>query len=143
MAGGPGLVKVLKNLSLLADILPPTFLPFLECLYGLRDTIDSTFGFTLDPYYLDVIKRFKESFDKLREEFGVSESTKLHMIFTHLPQFIQMTGKPLGEFSEQELENSHSAFENIWARYRVKDTKSDTYTNNYLRSVLNFNANNI
>ena len=135
--------KVLKNLDLLANIIPAEYLPFLDCLYGLRDTIDSTFGFTLDPFYLDVIQRFQQAFEKLREKFGVSESTKLHIIFTHLPQFFQMTGKPLGQFSEQELENSHSAFEHIWDRYRVKDITSEIYLNNYYRAILNFNANNI
>ena len=109
----------------------------------MRDTVDSTFGFTLDPFYQDVISRFEVAFFKLREVFGVSESTKLHIIFTHLPQFIELSGKPLGEFSEQELENSHSAFEHIWDRYRVKDTTNPTYIDNYVRAVLNFNASNI
>ena len=135
--------KVLRSLDLLAQVLPTSFSPFLDCLCGLRDTVDSTFGFTLDPFYTDVINRFKVSFENLSEKFGVSESIKLHMIFTHVPQFIEMTGKPLGEFSEQELENSHSAFDHIWARYKVKDTTNPTYTSNYLRAVLNFNANNI
>ena len=115
----------------------------LDCLYGLRDTIDSTFGFTLDPYYEEVIDKFKLSFDVLRARFGVSETTKLHIIFTHMKQFIQMTGKPIGQFSEQELENFHSAFEHIWSRYRVKDTTSSVYMANYSRAVLNFNSNNI
>ena len=135
--------KVLKNLDLLADIIPSPYVPFLDCLYGLRDTIDSAFGFTLDPFYEDVIQHFQQSFEKLRLEFGVSETTKLHIMFNHVGQFIKMTGKPLGEFSEQELENSHSAFEHIWDRYRVKDVSSQTYLLNYYRAVLNFNANNI
>ena len=135
--------KVLKNLDLLGDIIPPAYISFLDCLYGLRNIIDSTFGFTLDPYYEDVIQNFTQSFEKLRLEFGVSETTKLHIIFNHVAQFILLTGKPLGEFSEQELENSHSAFEHIWDRYRVKDVSSQTYLSNYYRAVLNFNANNI
>ena len=94
--------KVLRSLDLLAGVLPTQFSLFLDCLYGLRDTVDSTFGFTLDPFYQDVISRFKVAFSKLREEF------------------IELIGKPLGEFSEQELENSHSAFEHIWDRYRGK-----------------------
>ena len=135
--------KVLKNLNGLGEILPQNFSLFLDCLEGLRDTIESTFGFTLDPHYKVVIDAFKKSFDKLRSEFGVSETTKLHIIFTHVSQFIEFTGKPLGEFSEQELENSHSAFENLWNRYRVKKSSSDIYSVNYLRAVLNFNAQNI
>ena len=75
--------------------------------------MDSAFGFTLDPFYLNVIEDFRSSFNLLRDKFGVCESNKLHIIFNHVPQFISMTGKPLGQFSEQELENSHSAFESI------------------------------
>ena len=135
--------KVLKNLHSLEEILPAIYSPFLDCLVGLRDTIDSTFGFTLDPNYQEVIDRFKKSFDNLRSMFGVSVTTKLHIIFTHVSQFIELTGKPLGEFSEQELENSHSAFESLWNRYRVKKTNCEMYSVNYLRAVLNFNALNI
>ena len=67
--------KVLRSLDLLAEVLPTPFSLFLDCLYCLRDTVDSTFGFTLDPFYQDVISRFKVTFFKLREVFGVSEST--------------------------------------------------------------------
>ena len=135
--------KVLKNLESLEEILPSDFSLFLDCLVGLRDTIHSTFGFTLDPYYQRVISRFQKSFQDLRNRFSVSETTKLHIIFTHVSQFIELTGKPLGEFSEQELENSHSAFESIWNRYRVKKTSSEVYSANYFRAVLCFNAQNI
>ena len=135
--------KVLKNLHLLAEIIPAHLFPFLDCLYGLRNTVDSTFGFTLDPCYKEVIRNFQNCFERLRSEFSVSETTKLHIMFTHVPQFINMTGKSLGEFSEQELENSHSAFEHLWNRYRVKDISNQTYIDNYFRAVLNFNANNI
>ena len=124
-------------------IMNSDFSLFLDCLVGLRDTINSTFGFILDPYYQGVISRFHKSFKDLRSRFNVSETTKLHIIFTHVAQFIELTGKPLGEFSEQELENSHSAFESIWNRYRVKKTSSEVYSANYFRAVLGFNAQNI
>ena len=110
---------------------PAHLVPFLDCLYGLRNTVDSAFGFTLDPCYKDVIQNFQNSFERLRSEFSVSETIKLHIIFTHVPQFIEMTGKSLGEFSEQGLKNSHSAFEHLWNRYRVKDTSNQTYMDNY------------
>ena len=64
--------KVLKNLHLLEEIIPDALVPFLDCLYGLRNTVDSTFGFTLDPSYKEVIQNFQNCFERLRSEFSVS-----------------------------------------------------------------------
>ena len=130
----------MKNLSSLEDILPPEFLPFLHCLENFRDTLDSCFGYSLDPFYKDVIQRFRTSFDVLRSLFGCSETNKLHIIFNHIGDFIEIVGKPLGEFSEQELESSHSSFAKIWARYKVKQLKSAFFAPNYLKAVLTFNS---
>ena len=113
--------KVLRNLDSLEDFLARELGLFVECLRGFRDTIDSCFSFTLDPFYKEVIMNFRRSFEALRAEFGVSETNKLHIIFEHVPQFIDIVGKGLGEFSEQELENAHSEWDVIWARYLVKD----------------------
>ena len=58
-------------------------------------------------------------------------------------EFCDMTGRGLGEFSEQETENSHSAFDTILDRYRVKDTRSPVYHKQYFKAVMNFNSNNV
>ena len=137
---GNGCSKVLRRLDSLEEIIPGEFVKFVDCLKGFRDTVNSCFGFTLDPFYKNVIKMFKESFVLLQAEFGTSETNKLHVIFNHIEDFIVTVGKPLGEFSEQELENAHSAFEKIWARYKVKNLKSNHYAPNYLKAVLTFNA---
>ena len=137
---GNGCSKVLKNLDLLEEIIPPQFLPFLQCLKNFRDTLDSCFGYSLDPYYKDVIERFKSSFNQLREAFGCSETNKLHIIFNHVEDFIEEVGRPLGEYSEQELESSHSKFAQIWSRFKVKQLKSAAFPPHYLKAVLTFNA---
>ena len=137
---GNGCTKILKNLHSLEEVLPSEFLPFLHCLENFRDTLDSCFGYTLDPFYKDVITRFRSSFNHLRDQFGCSETNKLHIIFNHVADFIEEVGKPLGEFSEQELESAHSEFAKIWARYKVKQLKSKFFAPNYLRAVLTFNS---
>ena len=68
----------------------------------------------------DSAGRFKSSFDSLREMFGCSETNKLHIIFNHVEDFIEEVRRPLGEYSEQELESSHSKFAQIWSRFKVK-----------------------
>lgn len=137
---GNGCSKVLKNLDLLGEIIPSQFLPFLQCLENFRDTMDSCFGYSLDPYYKDVIGRFKSSFDSLREMFGCSETNKLHIIFNHVEDFIEEVGRPLGEYSEQELESSHSKFAQIWSRFKVKQLTSEHFPPSYLKAVLTFNS---
>ena len=75
--------------------------------------------------------------------FNVSETVKIHIILTHVEEFIRKEGRPLGEFSEQELENSHSAWLVVWSRYKVKDMSSDIYLQRLPKAVDNFNSNNI
>ena len=70
----------------------------------------------------------------------MSETVKIHIICEHVKEYLDMEGKPLGKLSEQELENSHSAFANIWARYKIKNNDSDIYLKQYLRAILYFNS---
>ena len=90
-----------------------------------------------------MIQRCRQSFYVVKEEIGVSETPKIHVVLTHIVQFIYKTGCGLGKFSEQELENSHSAFQDIWKIYLIKDTSSELYLDHYYRAHLNFNSNNI
>ena len=135
--------KVLNSLPSLFEILPDDLFSFYNCLKDFKDVIDSCFGFTLDENYREVISKFQSSFSQLHMEFSVTETVKIHIILTHITQFIEQEGRPLGKYSEQELENSHSAWVVIWARYKVKDFDSPTYSDHILRAVLNFNSNNI
>ena len=63
----------------------------------------------------------RNSFDVIKERFLVPKTVKVHILLVHVKQFIELTGKPLGEFSEQALEDSHSLFQEYWKRFLVKD----------------------
>ena len=119
--------KVLQNLESLADVLPSQFSAFLFTLESFRDVTISCFGFVLDPYFKDVLSRFKQNFLLLQKKFQVSVTNKIHIIFTHVEEFCDLTGKALGEFSEQETENAHTVFDDTWSRYKVKDSSSQFY----------------
>ena len=103
--------------------MPANLLVFLETLESFRDVVDSCFGFLLDPYYKQVLAKFRDKFSVLQKMFNVSMTNKLHIISTHVEDFCDQVGRGLGEYSEQETENAHSAFEIIWDRYRVRDLK--------------------
>ena len=115
----------------------------LETMKSFRDVVESCFGFILDPFYKQVIGRFRCNFKKLEDQFSVSMTNKMHIVCVHVEEFCDMTGRGLGEFSEQETENSHSAFDTILDRYRVKDTRSPVYHKQYFKAVMNFNSNNV
>ena len=135
--------KVLKNLDSLMEVLPSKFSSFMDTLLAFRDVNDSCFGFILDPFYKQILAKFTDSYKKLREQFGISITNKIHVICTHLEVFFNLVGRGLGEFSEQETENAHSSFDSMLDRYRVKDIQSDVYHTQYFKAVMNFNANNV
>ena len=135
--------KVLRNLESLEEVIPATFSIFLETLKAFRDVVESCFGFLLDPFYKMVLARFRSQFKMLQEKFQVSMTNKIHIICIHVEEFCDLVGRGLGEFSEQETENSHSAFDFILDRYRVKDMNSPVYHVQYYKAVMNFNSNNV
>ena len=120
--------KVLNNLQSLADIIPAEFVAFYDCLKSLCDIVDGCFGcHSLDPCYSDLIQKFQSDFTNLQNAFCVSETVKVHIICEHVKEYLDMEGKPLGKLSEQELENSHSAFTKVWSRYKVIMSFEDDY----------------
>ena len=135
--------KVLKNLPSLEEVIPADFSVFLEAFKCFRDVVDSCFGYLLDPYYKQVLAKFKTQMKKLQEKFNVSIPNKIHVMLVHVDEFCSLVGRGLGEFSEQETENAHSAYDDIWDRYKVKDDKSEIYHKQFFKSVMNFNCNNM
>ena len=79
---------------------------------------------------------------KLQKEFKVSVTNKFHIILNHVEDFCVLSGRGLGEFSEQETENAHSALDATPDRYRVKDVSSSVYHQQYFRAVMDFNSKN-
>ena len=125
--------KVLKNLDSLEEKIPTSFTTFMATLRAFRDVVNSTFGFCLDPSYKDVCSKFSSIYRKLQEEFNLSMTNKIHIIVAHVAEFCELVGRGLGEFSEQETENSHSAFDSLLDRYRVRDIISKVYHIQYTR----------
>ena len=79
------------------------------------------------------IQTFKDDWTQLHLEFGVPITNKCHIIFDHLvlEHFIDVQGKPLGEFSEQGVEDAH---QKIWAFYIVKMVENEKH--GHLKNVL-------
>ena len=135
--------KVLDSLESLAEVLPPQFSTFLVTLQSFRDVVISCFGFLLDPYFKSVLAKFRDSLKGLSRDYNVSITNKIHIISTHVEQFCELTGKGLGEFSEQETENAHTMFDVTWSRYKVKDSTSTAYHQQYFKALMDFNSKNV
>ena len=100
-------------------------------------------GFTLDPDYLKMIENLRRSFDVINSNFDITEIPKLHIIQTHVHQFLAKTWRALGELSEQSLEAAHSLFADVWKKYQMKNISAANYNTRYYRAVMDFNANSI
>ena len=135
--------QTLSNLDSLAEVIPSQFSLFFATLTSFRDVISSCFGFVLDPYFKNVLARFRDNFQLLSSNFGVSITNKIHIISIHVQQFCELTGKGLGEYSEQETENAHTVFDDTWTRYKVKDCSSSFYHKQYFKATMDFNSNNV
>ena len=65
------------------------------------------------------------------------------MIINHMPQAIDVLGSALGQYSEQEIESAHSAFDLVLRRYKVKNKNTEAYMYNYCKAIMVFNADHI
>ena len=81
--------KVLKNLDSLAEVIPSQFSLFFATLMSFRDVISSCFGFVLDPYFKNVLARFRDNFQLLSSNFGVSISFAFLLYSYHFCKIIQ------------------------------------------------------
>ena len=52
-------------------------------------------------------------------------------------------GRPLGMFSEQELENAHSSWNALWSNYKVNNMTSPHYKLQLGRAGLAYNASHV
>ena len=135
--------KFIRNLDTLETLIPSDLMAFVDCMRAFSGVVDSCFGFELDPYYKDVVKKFSQSLKTLKTSFDVTETVKFHIIVKHVPQGIEMLGCALGQFSEQEVENAHSVFDRIWRRYKVKNRNTEVYRKNYFKTIMVFNSDHI
>ena len=68
---------------------------------------------------------------------------KAHAIMDHLGPFLEKHGVGLGRWSEQAFESVHSKFNGVWMKYSVKDKACPQYKRTLLKTVLDFNGNNV
>ena len=134
------MLQILKNLDKLSEFLPDHLHSYFQFLEDFRDLMEVTFGFTLGSDFRHRIRMFQDSFHILNSQFGVSETIKMHIIINHIEDFVEQTGQPLGQYSEQEVESCHQSFDRFWSKYKVKNSATDKFAGNLLKTVLDYNS---
>ena len=54
-----------------------------------------------------IIKELEDTVNILKDKFAVSITNKMHIITTHVPEYIEETRLSLGQTSDQIIESSH------------------------------------
>ena len=136
--------KILSNLQCLRthvdDDQSKSVIQVLEHFHAVDQ---AAFGMVLGNDVKSAVKKFKESYHRHQDEFHGGKKvtgTKVHIVMHHLEQFVTATGKPLGQFNEETVENMHHEFLKVYQSYKVNSRDSKMYKDNLLRCVLHFNS---
>lgn len=135
-------VKLMKNIShkSFQDYLQ--IKPHVNALQKFNILRKSVFGNTVSPDWHESYINFCAFFQEIP---NITKPLKVHIVFAHLPFFINnfSKGRDLGYFSEQTGESIHQKFNPICERYKLKNIESEKYGNHLLRSVIDFSSSNI
>lgn len=125
--------KLLKNVKILKDLAPENkFIP----LFHLFDRIvHACFGEDLDANYSLLILQFSKQLDDLK----IKITPKIHILLFHVPEFVELTGKALGFYSEQASESVHHAYKNHAQNYKG-NLCEESAQEKLKRSVTTFNC---
>ena len=73
-----------------------------------------------------VIAKMRENFLKLHEKFKMSESLKLHVIFSHYIEYFHMTGHTLLKYTDEVTEAVHSQLRMFEERHQYKRNNKES-----------------
>ena len=136
--------KLIKNTQLLRNMVTTrreskVVGPFIATFDELDNLIKSCFGQTLDQNFQFQIAKFKAAF----LELNLSISTKLHVIFCHLEEYIVKTGRSLSLDSEQALESCHYDFLTVLQRYMGRNLENEKCADQLLSAVGAYNSSHL
>ena len=126
--GGQFTGKVLRkiispnSLSLLASYLDETadvYIKYLDSLRGLyivctKNHLDE--GNT----YEEKIRKFQQAFDAVHMRYGLSKTTKVHVLYSHVKDFISKCGHTMAMFSDEPIETCHGRLRFMERRHNFR-----------------------
>ena len=113
--GGDFTGKVLRriispsSLSLLSTYLGDTAAPYINYLESLWELyiVCASKHLEDDYSYEDKVTQFQQSFDEVNRVFNLSETTKVHLLYSHVQEFLSLHGHTMGLFSDEPIETCH------------------------------------
>ena len=97
----------MKNIDKLESKIPDEHKSILDAFKATKYLNTCISGKVLDKNWKDSVDKFQEVIMFLHGKYGLSLTPKIHSLMTHVPQYIMVTGKPLGYISDQTVENAH------------------------------------
>ena len=88
---------------------------FIEALRKFDAVVKSCFGSDLEDDYLDKIQQFQDSYLAIP---NASVTSKIHVVFHYIKDFVNRHMSPLGIYSEQVVEAAHQDFSHHRQRYK-------------------------
>ena len=131
--------RLLKNLDMLRNMLPPHLISYYECFLAFRDAMHACLGYSIDPDFKEKVSKFEQTYMAL----DISVTTKVHIMTRHVPEYLEKHCKPLGHFSEQVVEQCHAKFDRLFNSYRIKNIQHPNYLEHLYRAIMHFNSHHI
>jgi hypothetical protein len=135
--------KLLKNTFILEDILINSKKydagkHFLFVFNSFKEVLNSLHESLVD---VNCLKRKIEDFKIAWKGSGMSVTTKVHIVFEHLVDFVILKEcKNIGRFCEQSHESAHAEFDKTWRKYIVKEISNKHFKDRLLKSVIDYNS---
>ena len=137
--------KLMNLVDRLETMIPDEHKSIIDAFKAIKYLNKCVSGKILDENWKQSIASFEESIMFLHGKYGLSLTPKMHILCTHVAQYIELTGKPLGYVTDQTIENAHQLVNRRMERsqYYVKSLNSDSHGQNLLKGILHVNTYNI
>ena len=139
------LLRSSKNLLSETEGLPSTMIgektaDMVRTLVKFDQVVVACFGQDLDPCFRASIKEF----ENLYRSLGISVTPKVHCVFQHVTEFLEMTGLKtgLGAWSEQAMESVHHDLRLEWERSKVGPNHPN-YAEQLFSTIVRYNSKHI
>ena len=140
---GPDCHKLLQSIDKIEELahLQNAFQaqPWIHAFRLFKQVVHSCFGMVLEKNFEEKISSFKSACTEL----PISITPKLHILFHHVKQFIDLENLPLGIFSEQASESVHHHFGTHWSQRYKRDMMQPDYEAHLLQAVIDYNSKHI
>ena len=114
--------KIFRHLPLLRSLLNDEYHPFVDTLSALSALNSAVTGISINADVASLIQSYSAEWNNLHLQFGITIPNKVHIIQSHLLDYINQKKEGLGKNTDQLVESVHRAVHKRFATssYQVK-----------------------